>query len=82
MKKKPQTIDVLSHQLVPEMKVLSEHEKTQVLNKYRTDLSQLPVMLKNDPEALSLNAKPGDLVRITRNDKTGKYYAYRVIVAE
>jgi DNA-directed RNA polymerase subunit H (RpoH/RPB5) len=74
------TVDVLSHSLVPEMKVLGEAEKTKLLSKFRINSGMLPKMNSSDPSALALKAAPGDIVRIERDDGTGKYTAYRVVV--
>lgn len=82
MKKKPSvsTVDVLSHMLVPEMKVISEAEKTKLLSKFGIDDGQLPRILAKDPAAAALKAVPGNIIRIERNDGTGKYVTYRVVV--
>lgn len=84
MKKKQivSTVDILSHKLVPEMKVLSEAEKNKLLSKYGVDDKQLPRMRSSDPEAMALKAAPGDIVKIGRDDGTGKYTTYRVVVSE
>jgi DNA-directed RNA polymerase subunit H len=79
-KKEVSVVDVLSHKMVPEMKVLGEAEKTKLLNKYGIVDSQLPKMLAKDSSALALKAKAGDVIRIERNDGTGKYTAYRIVV--
>lgn len=82
MKKKlvSTTIDVLSHSLVPEMKVLSDAEKAKTLDKYGIDESQLPKILSKDPAVLALKATVGDVLKIDRNDGTGKYTTYRIVV--
>jgi DNA-directed RNA polymerase subunit H (RpoH/RPB5) len=74
------TVDVLSHKLVSEMKVLSESEKTKLLAKFDVNGRQLPRMYAKDPEAAALKAGPGDIIRVERNDGTGKYTTYRVVV--
>ncbi len=84
MKKKPSvpTVDVLSHMLVPEMKVMSEADKTKLLAKFGINERQLPRMPSKDPAALALKAVPGNIIRIERDDGTGKYTTYRVVVEE
>ncbi|MBD3210349.1 DNA-directed RNA polymerase subunit H [Candidatus Micrarchaeota archaeon] len=80
-KKQPSpTLDVLSYFLIPEMKILSGAERTKLLSKYGVDEGRFPKMLAKDPAAKALDAKPGDIVRITRDDGTGKYHAYKIIV--
>ena len=84
MKKKSNvpTVDVLSHKLVPKMSVLSESDKTKLLAKHSVNDKQLPRMLSTDPEAVALKAAPGDVVKIERDDGTGKYLTYRVVVED
>ena len=79
-KKEVSTVDVLSHFLVPEMKVLSESEKSKLFSKFGIDEKQLPRMTSRDPAAEALKAVAGNVVRIERDDGTGKYTTYRVVV--
>jgi DNA-directed RNA polymerase I, II, and III subunit RPABC1 len=79
-KKEVPTVDVLSHKLVPEMKILSESEKTKLLQKFSISQSQLPRMFAGDQAAVALKAVPGNIIRIERDDGTGKYTTYRVVV--
>ncbi|MDD5339903.1 MAG: DNA-directed RNA polymerase subunit RpoH/Rpb5 C-terminal domain-containing protein [Candidatus ainarchaeum sp.] len=76
------TVDVLSHHLIPEMKVLGEAEKAKVLKRYGVTEDQLPKMFSTDPAAVALKAKAGDVIRIERNDGTVKYPGYRVVVED
>ena len=62
------------------MKVLSEAEKTKLLKKFDIDSNQLPRMNSTDPAAVALKAEPGNIIRMERDDGTGKYYAYRIVV--
>ncbi len=84
MKKKQNvtTVDVLSHKLVPEMKVLTEAEKTKILSKYGVKDDQLPRISSTDPEAVALKAAAGDIIKVERDDGTGKYVTFRIVVAE
>ncbi len=61
------------------MVVLSEAEKTRVLKKFGIDANKLPVFRKNDPAVVALEAKPGDVIKIERDDGTGRYTAYRAV---
>ncbi len=82
MKKKREvsTVDVLSHFLVPSMKVLSDGEKAKLFSKFGIDEQKLPRMPSRSPEAVALKAVPGNIIRIERDDGTGKYTTYRVVV--
>jgi len=79
-KKTPDSVNVLEHHLVPKMKVLSAEEKTRLLKKFGIDDTQLPRFMHNDPEVKALKAKIGDVVEIQREDVTGKYNSYRIVV--
>jgi DNA-directed RNA polymerase subunit H len=74
-------IDVLGHELVPKHEILSEEEKKEVLERYKIRPFQLPKLLSSDPAARAIGAKPGDVVKITRESHTaGKAIAYRYVV--
>jgi DNA-directed RNA polymerase subunit H (RpoH/RPB5) len=79
-KEEPSTIDVLSHEFVPDMKVLGEAEKKKLLHKYGIDDTQLPKILSTDPSAVALKAAVGDVIKIERDDGTGKYVSYRAVI--
>jgi DNA-directed RNA polymerase subunit H len=74
------TIDVLAHKLVPKMRILSEKEKAELLEKYNVDETKLPKMYVTDPAAKQLGAKVGDVIEIKRNDLTGNYNFYRLVI--
>ncbi len=74
------TVDVLSHNLMPQMKVISGSEKTKLLHEFSIRADQLPKMFSTDPAAIALKAEVGDIIKIDRNDGTGKHTGYRVII--
>jgi len=43
-------------------------------------LEKFQKILESDPQAKKLGAKPGDLVAIHRDDPTGSYINYRLVV--
>ena len=73
-------VDILSHKLNPEMKVLSAAEKTKVLKRCEVNETQVPKFLSTDQVVVALKAVPGDLIRIERNDGTGKHVGYRIVI--
>jgi len=76
-----QTFDIMNHELVPLHEILSETEKTKVLERYNITPDQLPKILDSDPVCLSIDAKPGQIVRITRKSHTAREaVAYRLVV--
>ncbi|HNT61200.1 MAG TPA: DNA-directed RNA polymerase subunit RpoH/Rpb5 C-terminal domain-containing protein [Candidatus Bilamarchaeaceae archaeon] len=80
MSKETENIDVLKHHLVPKMEVMREEGKQQLFEKFGIDLSMLPRMNYNDPAAVAIGAKAGDVVKIRRRDETGEYDYYRLVV--
>jgi DNA-directed RNA polymerase subunit H (RpoH/RPB5) len=76
-----ETLDILKHELVPFHEIISEKEKSELLKKYNITIDQLPKMLNNDPVAVFVGAKPGQIVKITRESRTAKEaVAYRLVV--
>ncbi len=74
-------LDVRKHILVPKHQKLTEKEKEELLQQYNITTSELPKILKNDPMATGVAAKPGDVIEITRNSSTaGKSVFYRAVV--
>ena len=74
-------INVTKHELVPKHQILKEHEKVELLKKYRVKDSQLPKIQCEDPVSRYFGAKRGDIVRIVRPSETaGRYVTYRVAV--
>jgi len=56
------------HFFVPKHEILSHSEAVNYLKINNLNLSQLPRIAKNDPIVLYLGAKPGDIIRITREN--------------
>jgi DNA-directed RNA polymerase subunit H (RpoH/RPB5) len=79
-KREVPTADVLSHFLVPQMKVLSDSEKSKLFSKFGIDEHKLPRVPSKDPTVAALKAVVGNVIRIERDDGTGKYTTYRVVV--
>ncbi len=66
--------------LIPEHKLLSVADAKKAMKKYNIPLEKFPKILESDPQAKSLGAKPGNLIAIHREDPTGKYTYYRLVV--
>jgi len=81
-KRKPSdSIDILSHFLVPKAEVISADEKKRVLKKFRINETQFPKILANDPLATAIKANVGDIIAIYREDLPAKYVSYRYVVS-
>ena len=73
--------NVLNHDIVPMHEVLSDEETQAVLEQYQIVKEQLPKIKATDPAVKVVDAKPGQLVRVTRRSPTaGKSIAYRLVV--
>lgn len=73
--------DITKHDMVPKHDLLSEKERDEVLKKFGITLRQLPRIVDSDPMVKILNAKIGDVVKITRKSETaGEAEYYRVVI--
>jgi DNA-directed RNA polymerase subunit H len=69
------------HILIPKHIKLNEKEKQKLLEQYNISLKELPRIPKTDAAIASLNAKPGDVIKIIRKSPTAKEAIfYRVVV--
>lgn len=72
--------EILKHELVPKHIVLTKEEKEKILKKYGVKEAQLPKILASDPVVKLIGAKPGDLIKIIREENGKKYIYYRIVV--
>ena len=69
------------HLLIPKHSKLTDKQKEKILEDYKVTLKELPRIVKSDPAIQSLEAKPGDVIKITRNSATaGESSFYRVVI--
>ncbi|MHA2005174.1 MAG: DNA-directed RNA polymerase subunit H [Candidatus Thorarchaeota archaeon] len=74
------SFDLFSHELVPPHSIADEDEVSLVLEYYGIARDQIPRILRDDPAAKVLGAKPGQVVRIERDsDTAGAVYYYRLV---
>lgn len=74
-------LEISKHDLVPRHELLNEREKEAVLKQFGITLRQLPRILATDSMVKNLNAKVGDVIRITRKSETaGETFYYRVVI--
>jgi DNA-directed RNA polymerase subunit H len=72
----------LEHKMVPNHEILNEEDLNKILSEYKVEKEQLPKIRISDPSAVSVKAKVGDVVRVTRESPTaGKSYFYRLVIA-
>jgi len=74
--------NILEHELVPQMTILSEEETKDVVKQYNlTSVKQLPEIDRLDPVALALSMRPDQVGKIVRSSITAlKTVVYRVCV--
>lgn len=73
-------IDIQKHEFVPKHVILNSQEKDEVLKKYNITPKQLPRILISDPVIKMIEAKEGDVIKITRISPTaGEAVYYRVV---
>ena len=76
------SIDILGHRLVPKHEVVSREEGKEILEKFNTTKEQLPKILASDAVVKKIEAKTGDIIRITRNSATAGQSTYYRTVTE
>lgn len=74
--------NISKHMLVPKHTLINDPDEiNKILEAYQVKLNQLPQILKCDKMAQYLNAKVGNLVKITRISPTsGEHIVYRCVV--
>jgi DNA-directed RNA polymerase subunit H (RpoH/RPB5) len=69
--------NILKHQYVPQMRVLSKEEEDLVKMKYNlTDSAKFPEISRFDPQALVMNVRPGDVCHFKRVSPTALFTDY------
>ena len=73
--------DIGKHSFVPEHIKISDKEKDEFLTKHNINISQLPMILLNDPAIEHLDINVGDIIKIKRKSPTNlESIFYRVVV--
>lgn len=71
----------MAHVLIPKHELMSEEEVEELLKKYNVTKDKLPKIYESDPAIAELNAKPGDVIKITRKSPTaGIAFYYRLVI--
>ena len=73
-------VNILEHSIVPRHEILSKEEKKKLLEKLGIDERRLPMILDSDPVVKKIEAKAGDVLKITRKSQTaGETVYYRLV---
>ena len=76
-----QQFDIMGHKLVPIHEIISKEEEKELLEKFNITIDQLPKILDTDPVVIFIDAKPGQIIKVTRKSQTAaKSIAYRLVV--
>ncbi len=70
----------LDNFLIPKHDILPKDEEETVLASFGIAKTDLPKIRATDPQVKRMDAKPGDIIRIVRKDKTGENLYYRVVM--
>ena len=74
---------VPDHVYAPKHEIMSKKEAEEVLEKFHTKPTEMPLIYVNDPAIKGLGVKPGDMIKITRKSATaGESIYYRYVVEE
>ena len=77
---KRQKFKIDKHILTPKHSKIGEREKASLLDKYNINSKELPKIIKTDSAIKDLDAKTGDIIKITRKSPTaGEFIFYRVV---
>ena len=73
-------IDIQDHMLVPKHEIMTEEEISEEFSDVDYDFKDLPKIRADDPVVKAIEAKPGDILRITRESQTaGVFVTYRIV---
>lgn len=74
-------LNVLEHAMVPDHKIMSEDEVSELLARYNITTEQLPKIYHDDPAVKEIGANADDVIRIIRASHTaGRAEAFRLVV--
>ncbi|MCW4020531.1 MAG: DNA-directed RNA polymerase subunit H [Candidatus Bathyarchaeota archaeon] len=73
--------NIFDHYLVPKHEILPRQEAKELLKMYHVEPYQLPRIKASDPAVFLIGAKPGDIIKITRESPTaGVHVTYRHVI--
>jgi DNA-directed RNA polymerase subunit H len=80
-KKEEPEFDIFQSNLVPKHEILGGEEKAELLKNLNVSSKQLPRIKDDDPIVKVLDAKKGDVIKVTRKSlSAGEYLYYRLVV--
>ena len=77
------SFNIFQHKLVPKHEILPLEKVKALLQKYHIAAHQLPQIKSSDVAVIAIGARPGDIIKITRESPTaGKHVAYRLVIVD
>ena len=71
---------IQDHKLVPKHEIMNEEEISDKFSDVDYDFKDLPKIKSTDPVVKDIDAKPGDVLRITRKSPTAvEFETYRIV---
>ena len=74
-------IDIQDHKLVLKHEIMTEEEISDEFSDVDYDFKDLPKIKSDDPVVKAIDAKPGNVLRITRRESqtAGVFVTYRIV---
>jgi DNA-directed RNA polymerase subunit H len=74
-------LNVLDHVMVPDHKIMSEEEVSELLTLYNITTEQLPKIYNDDPAVKTIGAEVDDVIKVIRASHTaGRAEAFRLVI--
>ena len=74
-------LNVLDHAMVPDHKIMSDEEVSDLLMRYNITTEQLPKVYNDDPAIKTIGAEVDNVIKIIRASHTaGRAEAYRLVI--
>jgi DNA-directed RNA polymerase subunit H len=70
----------LDNYLIPKHEILPNGDEEKTFSAFGITKANLPKIKLTDPQVKALEAKVGDILKITRKDKTGESTHYRIVI--
>ena len=72
---------ISEHELVPRHEIIDQEEVITILKEFGVEREKFPKLLSSDPVAKEIEAKVGDVVKVTRKiPSAGASFTYRLVV--
>ena len=74
-------LNVLGHAMVPDHKIMSDEEVSELLSRYNITTEQLPKIYNDDPAVKTIDAEVDNVIKVIRASHTaGRAEAYRLVI--